>query len=175
MSFVTTFLLTLLLSVAVHGLVLFSFDVGTSSPKLHWQQGKQAQVSVKILDSRPPAPKPNPNPKPNLKPKRKEENKVESVKDVGTEQKEAYAKSNIIPEYPWKSRRKGEEGKVVLEVTIDPEGRPQNITVINSSGFSRLDAAAEKAVLQGSFVPANKNGSPIESKTTLSFHFKITD
>ena len=174
MSFVTTFLLTLLLSVAVHGLVLFSFDVGTSSPKLHWQQGKQAQVSVKILK---PMQNPKPKPKPNLMPmpKMEEENKEESVKDVGTEQKEAYAKSNIIPEYPWKSRRKGEEGKVVLEVTIDPEGRPQNITVINSSGFSRLDAAAEKAVLQGSFVPANKNGSPVESKTTLSFHFKITD
>jgi protein TonB len=47
--------------------------------------------------------------------------------------------------YPAESRALGEEGTVVLRITINATGRPTNIRVLASSGFSRLDRAAIEA------------------------------
>ena len=44
--------------------------------------------------------------------------------------------------YPTESRSSGEEGTVVLRITIDATGRPKNIRVLISSGFPRLDRSA---------------------------------
>ena len=44
--------------------------------------------------------------------------------------------------YPTESRALGEEGTVVLRITIDATGRPKNIRVLISSGFPRLDRSA---------------------------------
>jgi len=44
--------------------------------------------------------------------------------------------------YPVESRQAREEGTVLLRITVDSRGRPTNVTVIKSSGFSRLDRAA---------------------------------
>ena len=45
-------------------------------------------------------------------------------------------------QYPAKSREAGEEGIVVLRITVNAKGRPTAVVVANSSGFPRLDSAA---------------------------------
>ena len=50
------------------------------------------------------------------------------------------------PSYPAISRRMGEEGKLVLRVELDENGRIDDAKVINSSGYERLDTAALTAV-----------------------------
>ncbi|MEE8563635.1 MAG: TonB family protein, partial [Alphaproteobacteria bacterium] len=53
---------------------------------------------------------------------------------------------NPRPRYPWISRRRGEQGRVVLEVAVAADGRAKEVRVKRSSGFARLDRAALAAV-----------------------------
>ena len=73
---------------------------------------------------------------------------VESVEYVRTEP----------PVYPRESQRKHEYGTVVLRVLVDALGRPAQIQVERSSGYSRLDAAARAAVEKFLFRPYEVNG-----------------
>ena len=54
------------------------------------------------------------------------------------------------PPYPTMSTENGEEGLVVLKVLVGPGGKVDSISVNKSSGYSRLDNAARKAVKDGS-------------------------
>ena len=54
------------------------------------------------------------------------------------------------PPYPSLSTENGEEGLVVLKVLVGPGGKVDSISVNKSSGYSRLDNAARKAVKDGS-------------------------
>ena len=44
--------------------------------------------------------------------------------------------------YPSESRKAGEQGSVMLRITVDSRGRPSDVSVLVSSGFPRLDCAA---------------------------------
>ncbi|MEG1455038.1 MAG: energy transducer TonB, partial [Comamonas sp.] len=68
--------------------------------------------------------------------------------------------NNPKPSYPSISRRMGEQGKVVLRVFIDVEGKPQTIEIRQSSGFDRLDQQAIESVKRWRFVPGKRNGVP---------------
>lgn len=47
--------------------------------------------------------------------------------------------------YPPESRAAGEQGVVILRLTVDGSGRPTAVSVSKSSGFQRLDRAATEA------------------------------
>lgn len=64
------------------------------------------------------------------------------------------------PPYPQLSTENGEEGTVVLNVFINIDGKAF-VWVKKSSGYSRLDAAGRKAVLQTKFQPATYRGKPV--------------
>ena len=82
--------------------------------------------------------------------------------------------SNPAPRYPYKSRARGEQGKVILRVVVNRKGRADEVTVVESSGFSRLDKAATKAVRKWRFQPAHKNGLSARGvvKVPISFVLK---
>jgi protein TonB len=44
--------------------------------------------------------------------------------------------------YPSGSRTAGEQGLVLLRITVNANGRPTAVSVATSSGFARLDRAA---------------------------------
>ena len=46
--------------------------------------------------------------------------------------------------YPAESRAAGEQGVVLLRITVNATGRPTAVGVVRSSGFARLDRAAEE-------------------------------
>lgn len=79
--------------------------------------------------------------------------------DTGTSQQVVPSLSRVAvlhrvdPLYPASAERAGEEGIVLLEVQIDSRGKVIGVNVIQSSGFSQLDAAALKAVKQWHFAP----------------------
>lgn len=64
------------------------------------------------------------------------------------------------PPYPELSTENGEEGTVVLNVFINIDGKAF-VWVKKNSGYSRLDAAGRKAVLQTKFQPATYHGKPV--------------
>jgi periplasmic protein TonB len=78
------------------------------------------------------------------------------------------------PEYPPVSRRLGEEGTVILEVLVDPDGRATDAKVVQSSGFPRLDQAAIEGVKTNyRFVPGTVDGKPAPMRYTFRFTWKL--
>ena len=67
----------------------------------------------------------------------------------------------------------GEEGRVGLTVTVEPNGSPSSVSVSRSSGYPRLDKAAERAVRGYRFKPATRGGTPIRSTYTFSIDFRL--
>ena len=64
----------------------------------------------------------------------------------------------VKPVFPRESARKREYGTVVLRVLVDTLGRPADIQIERSSGYSRLDTAALKCVEKFLFRPYEVRG-----------------
>ena len=60
--------------------------------------------------------------------------------------------------YPQASRRLREEGTVHVRVLVDPRGTPQQMQLLRSSGFTRLDEAALATVRATRFKPYTEDG-----------------
>ena len=77
------------------------------------------------------------------------------------------------PAYPVLCRKRGEEGRVVIEIEISAKGKVLKAEVANSSSYAKLDRAAQKAVERGSFIPAMEFGRPVESQRTVAYVFRL--
>ena len=75
--------------------------------------------------------------------------------------------------YPSASRRLSEEGRVVVTITIDAAGKAGAMRVAQSSGFERLDGAAECVIRKLPFEPGKRDGQPYEAQATLPIVFKL--
>ena len=92
----------------------------------------------------------------------------------GTSASPAYG-SNPQPPYPMAARRLGLEGTVVLRVVVGADGRPMSVSVLQSSGHEVLDASALETVrARWRFVPARRNGIPIEDSVQVPIRFHQT-
>jgi len=80
---------------------------------------------------------------------------------------------NPVPPYPSVSRRRGEEGTVVLRVRVSAEGTAEHIEIKTTSGSSRLDEAAQRTVRSWKFVPAKRAGTPLESWVLVPIVFRL--
>ena len=81
--------------------------------------------------------------------------------------------SNPAPRYPYLSRSREEEGKVILQVYVNKKGRASRIETIQSSGHSRLDKAARKAVENWTFIPALEDGNPTAGIVQVPISFVL--
>jgi TonB family protein len=63
------------------------------------------------------------------------------------------------------------EAKVVLQLTVDLAGIPQNVKVIHSGGAA-LDKRAIESVNQYRFKPATENNVPVEAPVTIEIKVK---
>jgi protein TonB len=75
---------------------------------------------------------------------------------------QAQGLQNRAPKYPQLSRKKKEQGTVLLKLLVKADGTVGTISVLKSSGFSRLDQAALQAVKHWRFVPAKQQGQSID-------------
>ncbi|GGY08539.1 energy transducer TonB [Paludibacterium paludis] len=80
---------------------------------------------------------------------------------------------NPVPEYPWRSREQGEEGRVVVRAEVDAVGKVRSVRLERSSGFGRLDKAALDAVSSWRFVPATRGGVARESEVLVPVPFRL--
>ena len=83
------------------------------------------------------------------------------------------AARNRRPAYPEVSRRRGQEGTVRLELSVDASGLVVDVRVLESSGFSALDAEAVKTVRDWRFRPAQRGGLPVAGSITTAVHFRL--
>jgi TonB family protein len=78
----------------------------------------------------------------------------------------------VEPKYPEDARAKKIEGSVLLGLTIDHGGLPQNIQIKRSLDPS-LDQAAVEALRQWRFEPAIKDGQPVSMWITVEVYFRL--
>lgn len=82
--------------------------------------------------------------------------------------------SNPKPEYPYLSRQLHEQGRVLLSVLIDSDGRARTVALRQSSGFERLDSAAIEAVRRWRFLPARQGDAPVPESVIIPIDFKFS-
>lgn len=80
---------------------------------------------------------------------------------------------NPAPVYPPMSRRRGEQGKVLVLVAVTPGGRPGEVSLRQSSGYPRLDEAALKAVRAWRFVPARRGETAVATSVVVPITFRL--
>jgi protein TonB len=79
----------------------------------------------------------------------------------------------VDPVYPAASRRAGEEGTGVFRVLVDANGRPQDVSVVTSTGHPRLDEAAMTAIKKWTFKAAMQAGQAVQSYTKVQVKFEL--
>jgi protein TonB len=80
---------------------------------------------------------------------------------------------NRHPNYPEVSRRRGEQGVVLVELFVDPSGRVAEVRLLESSGFAALDAATLGALRDWRFRPAERAGLPVAARIIHPVHFRL--
>jgi protein TonB len=80
---------------------------------------------------------------------------------------------NPPPAYPLMSKRRGEQGTVVLRVLVDAEGGAERVQVRTSSGHERLDQAAHDAVHRWRFVPARQGERAVAAWVLVPITFAM--
>jgi periplasmic protein TonB len=82
---------------------------------------------------------------------------------------------NEPPVYPVESRRRGEQGEVLLLVMVTAAGTVESLSLRCSSGHARLDRSAMHAVRQWRFEAARQHGVAVPSETEVQVAFRLRD
>jgi periplasmic protein TonB len=83
--------------------------------------------------------------------------------------------TNRAPIYPEIARRRGEEGRVVLRVSVSADGVPLDVAVMGTSGHPSLDSAALSAVRQWQFIPAMQAGRSVPAVAEVPVRFQLSN
>ena len=81
------------------------------------------------------------------------------------------ATRKVDPAYPLQLMRENVSGTVILYAVIHADGTVANVRVLRGVD-DRLDRFASEAVAQWKFVPAKRNGSPVDVEATFQIPFK---
>jgi protein TonB len=88
-------------------------------------------------------------------------------------EKEPQFVNQVKPVYPEMARKAGLEGRVVVRVLIDKDGKPQKAQVIKSTGIEAFEEVAIDAVMKSSYSPAIQNGRPVKCWMTIPIKFSL--
>ncbi len=179
------------LSVAMHLLVIVTL-LAQAEPEV---EGPRQIMMVSMVEIPKPAPALlagyKPEPKPSLEPEHQaepapeneplkntdtfasQETQQEAQDEIKLPQFQADYLQNSPPVYPRVSQRLKEQGEVLLRVHVGVDGEPLEISLQQSSSYSRLDQAAQKAVIQWRFEPAESNGKPVTAWVVVPFKFTL--
>jgi protein TonB len=77
-----------------------------------------------------------------------------------------------MPAYPVQARRLGMEGRVVLKLLIDANGKLLNVEVIESAGYGFTEASIE-AVKKSTYAPGIRDGIKVATRALLPISFRL--
>lgn len=80
---------------------------------------------------------------------------------------------NPPPAYPAQSKRRHEEGKVLLRVYVNAAGTAEKVELHASSGWPRLDHAALETVRSWRFVPAKQGNKAVAAWVIVPINFTV--
>jgi protein TonB len=78
----------------------------------------------------------------------------------------------VEPEFSEEARKAKFMGVVLVNLIVDPQGRPQNVHVIRGVGMG-LDGKAVDAVKLYRFKPAMEAGKPVAVELNVEVNFQI--
>jgi protein TonB len=81
--------------------------------------------------------------------------------------------SNPTPVYPPLARRRGQQGTVMLKVTVSSKGRVKQVLLYASSGFDLLDKSALVTVKNWQFIPGTESDRSVTTEVLVPVHFKL--
>jgi len=79
------------------------------------------------------------------------------------------------PPYPALSRELGEEGVVLLRISVGAGGEFEQVQLLRSSGFIRLDRAARDGVRSWRFDAAWQAGQPVAASIDIPVRFRLDE
>lgn len=80
---------------------------------------------------------------------------------------------NPSPAYPKAELRRRREGLVILSVEVSRDGRPNAVLIMKSSGITAFDRTARQTVAHWRFIPATRNGKPVNDIVQVPIHFRL--
>ena len=108
-----------------------------------------------------------------LKPNRRSKREpFASALHVGGDVKAPVVVSRVEPVYTEVARKARISGIVIVEALVDKNGTVRDVNVLKPLAFG-LDQAAIDAVKQWKFMPALKNGEPVDVAFNLTVNFKL--
>ena len=81
--------------------------------------------------------------------------------------------NNPHPPYPILARKKGWQGSLTLEVSVNKLGIVEEVEINKSSGYSILDNTSKKTIKEWKFRPAVKNGVITNDKLYIPIRFVL--
>ena len=136
-------------------------------------EGRPPSITALVVEN-PPPPQPSPvaaaaegPPSPSPTPPRPPA--VVSAGDLSATMVEA-----VPPRYPYESRRLKEQGTVVLDVMLAPDGHVERCAVRTSSGSPRLDNAALEAVRRWRWSPMIRDGVAVAVRGLVEIPFILS-
>jgi TonB family protein len=81
--------------------------------------------------------------------------------------------TRVEPIYPREAREKGIEGKVFVQLVVNPDGRVSEASVLKSDA-EIFNQAALDAARKYTFTPAMKNQPAVPVKVVIPFQFKLS-
>ncbi|MFP4372354.1 MAG: energy transducer TonB, partial [Halanaerobium sp.] len=103
----------------------------------------------------------------------KEEQDVYDLREGGNDIQKPGLKNHSQPGYPSNLRKRNIEGKVIITLRIDKEGKAHDLKINQSSGYDSFDQAALNAVSSWEFKAAEKDGEKVEVIVNLPVSFKL--
>tara|TARA_B100001564_G_scaffold326147_1_gene308172 strand:+ start:298 stop:1026 length:729 start_codon:yes stop_codon:yes gene_type:complete len=82
---------------------------------------------------------------------------------------------NPHPEYPMIARKKGWQGKLLLNVRVSENGDVISVNVLKTSGFEILDKTSVETVKIWKFTPARIGSKNVEDYLNIPVNFKLVN
>lgn len=77
-----------------------------------------------------------------------------------------------IPVYPELARRLGKEGRVLLKLLIDADGKLTNVEVVEGAGYGFTEASVA-AVRKSTYAPGHRDGVKVPTRALLPVRFHL--
>lgn len=81
--------------------------------------------------------------------------------------------NEVLPVYPDNARRRGIEGYVKLAFTITPNGKVENVRVVESSPKNVFDREARRAAVRWRFAPRSEGGRAVAREAVKTLQFRL--
>ena len=83
------------------------------------------------------------------------------------------ASSELQPPYPASEQRAENEGSVTVRILIGTDGRVKSVEKVRGASEAFFRATEQQALRHWRFKPATVDGRPVESRKTITVHFRL--